>query len=100
MQVTFLSHFKVWNIGEKRHQHFTVAFGGSQASLYDEMGKKYIRHSEDPYLSGTQRLLTHVSPGSNYKARDSNEWLTNRMRSNCPVGHDPKYGPLGTMSSP
>ena len=35
--VTFLNNFKVWNIGEKRHQHFTAAYGWSQVSLYDRL---------------------------------------------------------------
>jgi hypothetical protein len=64
------------------------------------MGKNYIRHSEESYSSGTQRLLTRVSPGFDYRARDLEEQLTSRMRSNYPVGHDPWYGSLGSMSSP
>jgi hypothetical protein len=128
-------------IGEKRHQHFAKAYGGSQASLYNEMGRKYSRHSEEPYSSGTQRLLSRVSSGSDHRARDLEERLTSRMRdnsdslsyrpyiteveeeltrnidrrshvrlygqhdpdllrSNYPVGHDPRYGPMGSMSSP
>lgn len=128
-------------IGENRHQHFAAAYGGSRASLYDEMGRTYSRHSEEPYSSGTHRLLTRVSPGSDYRARDKEERLTSRMRdnsdglsyrpyiteveeeltrnidrrshvrlygqhdpdllrSNYLVGHDPRYGPMGSMSSP
>jgi hypothetical protein len=65
------------------------------------MARKYIRHSDEPYSSGTQRLLTCVSPSSDYRARDLEERLIAiRMRSNCTVGHDPRYGPLGWMSSP
>ena len=120
-------------IGENCHQHFAAAYGGSQTSLYDEMGRKYSRRSEEPYSSGTQRLLP--------RARDLDERLTSRMRdnsnslsyrpyiteveeeltrnidrrshvrlygqhdpnllrSNYPIGHDPRYGPMGSMSSP
>jgi hypothetical protein len=64
------------------------------------MGRKYIKNSKEPYSSETQRLLTHVSPGFEYRATNLEEQLTSRMRSNCPVGHDPRYGLLGSMSSP
>jgi hypothetical protein len=69
-------------IGEDGHQHFAAAYGGSQASLYDDMGKKYTRRSEELYSSGTHRQLTCVSPVSDYRARDLEERLTSRMRDN------------------
>ena len=37
--------------------------------MIDEMGRKYIRHSDEPYSSGTLRLLTCINPGSDYRAR-------------------------------
>lgn len=123
-------------IGENGHQHFAAAYGGSQASLYNEMGRKYNRRSEEPYSSGTQRRFTCVSPGSDYRARDLEERLVSRSdslsyrpyiteveeeltrnidrrshvrlygqhdldppRSNYLVGHDPRYGPIPSMSS-
>ena len=49
--------------------------GARPAYTIDEMGKKYIRHSKEPYSSGTQRLLTRVSPGSDYRASDLKERL-------------------------
>ena len=67
-------HWKVCNPNLVRCSHilrmvrnainkFSKAYGGSQASLYDEMGRKYSRHSEEPYSSGTQRQLSRVSFG-------------------------------------
>jgi len=69
-------------IGEDGHQLFVAAYDGSQASLYDEMGRKYNRLSEEPYSSGTNRQLTCVSPGSNYRAKDLEERLTSRITDN------------------
>jgi len=69
-------------IGEDGNQLFVAAYDGSQASLYDEMGRKYNRLSEEPYSSGTNRQLTCVSPGSNYRAKDLEERLTSRITDN------------------
>jgi len=67
---------------EDGHQHFVAAYGGSKASLYNEMGRKYNERSEEPYSSGINRQLTCVSPNSDYRARDLKERLTSSMRDN------------------
>lgn len=59
------------------HMQFDAAYGGSQASIPNEMGRTYNRSGDESYLTGTtHRRSTGVSPGSDYRARSLEERLT------------------------
>ncbi|KAE8125454.1 hypothetical protein FH972_020260 [Carpinus fangiana] len=90
--------------GEKHHQHFAAAYGGSQASLYDEMGRKYRRDNSDslsykPYITEVEEELTrNIDRRSHVRLYGQHD--PDMLRSSYPVGHDPRYGLMGSMSSP
>lgn len=77
-------------VGEEVYPHFQpgvpdsslqrTGYGGSHASIPEDMARRYRLDSEEPFSSTIHRWSTGVSPGLDYGIRNSGEPFTSYMR--------------------
>ncbi|RVW70226.1 Protein enhanced downy mildew 2 [Vitis vinifera] len=77
-------------VGEEVYPHFQpgvpdsslqrTGYGGSHASIPEDMARRYRLDSEEPFSSTIHRWSTGVSPGLDYGIRNSEEPFTSYMR--------------------